>query len=142
MKLLVATDGSKYAMRAVRFAAKLAADSKSPGRITLISVHDDVALNHARQIVGRQAVDNYLRDLSEKDLSAARKILDKAGVRHDMIIRTGHVAAEIAATADKGGFDLIVVGSKGRSALGDLLIGSIARRVTELANTPVLLVKK
>ena len=75
------------------------------------------------------------------DYLKSRKLLDKAGVRHDMVIRTGHIAAEIAAAASEGGFDLLVLGSKGRSSLKDLLIGSVAQRVSELSKVPVLLVK-
>ncbi|MFN9489086.1 MAG: universal stress protein, partial [Betaproteobacteria bacterium] len=44
MKILLATDGSKNALRAVRHAARLAADLKSETSITLISVHDATAL--------------------------------------------------------------------------------------------------
>ena len=40
-----------------------------------------------------------------------------------------------------GHFDLIVLGSKGRSALKDLVIGSVAMRVSAVATTPVVLVK-
>jgi nucleotide-binding universal stress UspA family protein len=58
-----------------------------------------------------------------------------------MVIRTGHVSAEIAAAATEGGFDLLVLGGKGRSGLKDLLMGSVAQRVTELSKVPVLLVK-
>ncbi|MEI8302745.1 MAG: universal stress protein [Burkholderiales bacterium] len=141
MKILLATDGSKNALRAVRHAVKLVAELKSPSTVTLISVHDDTALRHAERFVGRKAVNDYLRDLSDQDLAAARKVLDKAGVRHDMVIRTGHVAAEIAAAATEGGFDLLVLGGKGRSGLKDLLMGSVAQRVTELSKVPVLLVK-
>ncbi|MBU6271153.1 MAG: universal stress protein [Betaproteobacteria bacterium] len=141
MKILLATDGSKNALRAVRQTVKLVAELKSPSTVTLISVHDDTALRHAERFVGRKAVNDYLRDLSEQDLADARKLLDKAGVRHDMVIRTGHVAAEIAAAASEGGFDLLVLGSKGRSGLKDLLMGSVAQRVGELSKVPVLLVK-
>jgi nucleotide-binding universal stress UspA family protein len=141
MKILVATDGSKNALRAVKYAAKLVDDLKSESTITLISVHDDVALRHAERFVGKKAVADYLHDLSEQDLADSRKALDKAGVRHDMVIRTGNVGAEIAAAAAEGKFDLILMGSKGRSALKDLLMGSVAQRVMEFAKTPVLMVK-
>jgi nucleotide-binding universal stress UspA family protein len=141
MKILVATDGSKNALRAVKYAAKLTEDLKSPSTITLISVHDDVALRHAERFVGKKAVTDYLRDLSEQDLADSRKALDKTGVRHDMVIRTGNIGAEIATAAQEGKFDLIVMGSKGRSALKDLLMGSVAQRVMEFAKTPVLMVK-
>jgi nucleotide-binding universal stress UspA family protein len=141
MKILLATDGSKNSMRAVKFAIRLTEESATPGTITLISVHDDTALRHAQRFVGKKAVEEYLRDLSDKDLAEARRVLDKAGVKHDMVIRYGHVAAEIADAGSSGKFDMIVMGSKGRSALKDLLVGSVAQRVVELAKVPVLLVK-
>ena len=141
MKILLATDGSQSSLRAVQFAIRLIDENKASGTVTLISVHDDTALRHAQRFVGKQAVDEYLRDLSDQDLAQARELLDKAGVRHDMVIRHGHIAAEIAAAAGTGGFDMIVMGSKGRSALKDLLVGSVAQRVVELSEVPVLLVR-
>ena len=141
MKILVPTDGSKNALRAVKYAAKLAGEFKTESTITLISVHDDTALRHAERFVGKKAVEEYLRDLSEKDLGESRKALDKAGVRHDMVIRTGHVAGEIATMAEQGKFDLVVIGSKGRTAFKDLIVGSVAQRVSEMSKVPVVLVK-
>ena len=142
MKILVATDGSRPALRAVRYAAKFAGKLLSaPTSITLISVHDDVALRHAQSFVGRATVVDYLRELSEKEVKPARRLLASAGVKHDMEIRIGHVAEEIVDCATSGKFDLIVLGAKGRSAFADLLIGSVAQRVLATAKTPVLLVK-
>ena len=142
MKILVAIDGSKFSMHAVKFAAKLV-ESLLPDSnvITLISVHDDVGLRHAKAFVGNDVVADYLRELSDKDLEPARKILDEAGVKHDMVVKTGQVAQEIIDCAKSGTFDLIVLGSKGRGAIADLLIGSVAQRVLTMAQTPVLLVK-
>lgn len=140
MKILVATDGSKNSLRAVKHMVKLAPQFKDPLNVTLVSVHDDVALRHAERFVGRAAVDDYLRELSEKDLAEARRTLDKAQIHHDMVIRTGHVASEIVAVGSAGKFDLIVLGSKGRSAIEDLLVGSVAKRVMELSKIPLLLV--
>lgn len=142
MKILVATDGSKHALHAVKFAAKLIAQMRSDAkRITLISVHDDVSLRHARSFVGASVVDDYLRELSEKELLPSRKALDALGIQHDMVIRTGAVAKEIVDLADKGKFDMIVLGCKGRGAVADLLIGSVAQRVQAHAKQPVVLVK-
>ena len=56
-------------------------------------------------------------------------------------VKIGSVAELIAETAAKGKFDLIVMGSKGRTALKDLLMGSVAQRVAALSMVPVLLVK-
>ncbi len=142
MKILVATDGSNCALRAVEYAAKLARSmSATTNTITLISVHDDAGLRHAKAFVGNEGVADYLRELSEKELKAARDLLDAADLKYDIEIRTGHVAREIVDCADTGRFDLLVLGAKGRGAMADLLIGSVAQRVLATATTPVLLVK-
>jgi nucleotide-binding universal stress UspA family protein len=67
-------------------------------------------------------------------------LLVKAGIQHNAIIQTGHVADTIAALANKG-FDMVVMGSKGSSGLADLLLGSVAQRVMATCDKPVLLVK-
>ncbi len=142
MKLLVAVDGSKNSLRAVKYAAKLAHLLRtSSNKITLVSVHDDTGLRHARAFVGKAEVADYLRELSEKELRPARKLLKDDGIGYDMEIRTGHVAQEIIDCATAGGFDMIVLGSKGRGALADLLLGSVAQRVLANAKQPVLIVK-
>ena len=140
MKFLVATDGSAPSLRAVKYAAKLADLMGSPAStITLVSVHDDVGLRHAKAVVGSDVVKDYLRELSEKELRPATKALDAADIQHDCVIRTGNPASEIVALAGKGRFEMIVMGSKGRGALTDLLVGSVAHRVLATAKTPVLL---
>jgi len=142
MKILVATDGSKPAMHAVKYAIKLLRSlSSTSNSITLISVHDDVGLRHAKSFVGKDAVADYLREVSDKEMKPARKLLDSAGVKHDMEVRTGHVAQEIVRCAKAGKFDLIALGAKGRGAIADLLLGSVAQRVLTMAETPVVLVK-
>ena len=57
MKILVASDGSKHAMHAVKYAAKLVGQlSAVSNSITLVSVHDDAGLHHARSLMGSDAV--------------------------------------------------------------------------------------
>ena len=142
MKILVATDGSKPAIHAVKYVVKLLQSlSSTANSVTLISVHDDVGLRHARSYVGKDAVDRYLRELSEKELKPAQKLLDSAAIKHDMEVRTGHVAQEIVGCAQAGKFDLIALGAKGRGAFADLLLGSVAQRVLTMADMPVVLVK-
>jgi nucleotide-binding universal stress UspA family protein len=142
MKVLVATDGSKAALHAVKYTIRLLAQLASPSNaVTLISVHDDVGLRHARRFVGSDAVEEYLRELSDKELKPASKLLDAANVRHDMVIKTGHISQEIVDFARSCKFDLIVLGAKGRGAIADLLLGSVAQRVLAMATCPVLLVK-
>jgi len=140
MKILVAVDGSKSSLNAVKYAAKLSANMRSNDLITLITVHDDVGMRHAQQFVGKAQVQDYLRELSEKELKSALSVLVKAGIKHNTIIHTGHVAEVIANTANKG-FDLVFMGTKGRAGIVDLLVGSVAQRVVATCKKPVLLIK-
>jgi nucleotide-binding universal stress UspA family protein len=47
MKILVPVDGSKSALNAVKYAAKLSANLRTNDTVTLITVHDDQGLRHA-----------------------------------------------------------------------------------------------
>jgi nucleotide-binding universal stress UspA family protein len=141
MKVLLPIDGSKSSLNAVKYVAKLAKNSRSPVSVTLVSVHDDVGLGHVKQFVAKSVVDDYLREVSEKELKPAQKVLDAAGVKHNMVIRRGPISQEIIALANKDKVDIIVMGAKGRSGLLDVLIGSVAQRVSSSAKQPVMLVK-
>ncbi len=141
MKILVATDGSKASLAAVQYAAQLAVALRTKDRVTLLSVHDHLAFKHVKRFVSKGAIEEYLRELSEAELAPARAAMDKSRVKFDIEIRQGHVADEIIKAASEGGFDMIVMGAKGRSALKDLLLGSVAQRVLSTAKIPVVLVK-
>jgi nucleotide-binding universal stress UspA family protein len=74
-------------------------------------------------------------------LLAAQKILDAAGVAHDMQIEYGRAADVLIEVSTKGKFDMIVLGSKGRSTLKNFVMGSVALSVLSSATIPVVLVR-
>ena len=141
MKILLPVDSSKSSLNAAKYVGKLAKDLRSKCTVTLISVHDDIGLGHVKQFVANSVIDDYLREVSEKELKAAQKALDTAAVKHNMVIKRGNVANEIIALANKEKFDLVVMGSKGRSGIVDAIMGSVAQKVSNAAKQPVLLVK-
>ena len=53
----------------------------------------------------------------------------------------GEVAPEIARVAQKEGVDQIAMGTRGMTALGNLLLGSVAQKVIHLSPVPVVVVK-
>ena len=134
-------DGSKSSLNAAKYVAKLAKDLRSKCSVTLVSIHDDIGLGHVKQFVAKSVIDDYLRETSEKELKTAQKALDAAGVKHSMVIKRGNVAQEIINLANKEKFDLIVMGSKGRTGILDALMGSVAQKVSASAKQPVLLIK-
>lgn len=141
MKILIPVDGSKSSLNAAKYAAKLTKDLRSKCAVTLLSIHDDAGLGHVKQFVAKSVVDDYLREVSEKELKAAQKALDVAGVKHSMVIRQGNVAQEIINLANKEKFDLIIMGSKGRTGIVDTLMGSVAQKVSSNAKQAVMLIK-
>ncbi len=141
MKLLVAVDGSKSSLSAARYAAKLASSMRGHNHITLLSVHDDSALKLFKSYVPKGVIGDFLRELSDKDLAPSRKALDKAGIAHDMAIRYGDITAQILEEIQSSGCDMIVLGSKGRGTVKNLLVGSVAQKVLANASVPVLLVR-
>ncbi|NDI27254.1 MAG: universal stress protein [Burkholderiaceae bacterium] len=76
MKILLPIDGSKTSLSAAKYVAQLVANIRSKCSVTLISVHDDFGLNHVKQFVSKSVVDDYLREISEKELKPAQKVLD------------------------------------------------------------------
>jgi nucleotide-binding universal stress UspA family protein len=141
MKVLLPIDGSKSSLNAAKYLVKMSKNSRSPITVTLVSVHDDSGLGYVKQFVDKNIVNDYLREISEKELKAAQKVLDIAGVKHNIVIMRGHVADEIMSLANKDKVDMIVMGAKGRSGFLDILMGSVAQRVCSIAKQPVLLIK-
>ncbi|WP_206075444.1 universal stress protein [Polynucleobacter campilacus] len=114
---------------------------RSKCTVTLASIHDDIGLGHVKQFVAQSVINDYLREISEKDLKSAQKALDVAGIKHTIMIKRGNVAQEIINLANKEKFDLIVMGCKGRTGILDALMGSVAQKVSSSAKQAVLLVK-
>ena len=59
-----------------------------------------------------------------------------------MLMENGDPSEEIARVAAEGGFDLIVVGSRERGAVAELLLGSVSKTLVRTAPGPVLVVGK
>jgi nucleotide-binding universal stress UspA family protein len=141
MKILVAIDGSPNSVRALRYAVALAGKMTEATTLLLANVHDDVALRSAAQFVAKESLDTYLDDLGATELEEAIKVAEGSGIHHETRLLRGPIGNTLAQAAASEGCDLMVLGSKGRSALKDLLIGSVAHQVTLASTVPVLLVR-
>jgi nucleotide-binding universal stress UspA family protein len=141
MKLLIATDGSKASEGAVKYAARLFKSFSSENHITLITVQDDSSLRLFKKHTSKEVVEDYLREGADINLAWSVRYLNKINLPHDMAIRYGHPSEQIIKEAKAGKFDMIIMGTKGRSSWGDTVIGSVAQRVVATSKTPVLLVK-
>ena len=72
--------------------------------------------------------------------AALRAAAARARVRLRVTEQHGDPAGVILLHANAGGFDLVVLGTHGRTGVGRLRVGSIAEQVTQRARCPVLIV--
>jgi nucleotide-binding universal stress UspA family protein len=141
LKLLIAVDGSAHAQRAIDAAARLQPQTCGLDAV-LMHVRDVPVYSDQYPPLDAQAVEFALQQQQSALLDAALASARQAGLeRVRTLAGVGIAAQEIARTASELGVDMILIGTHGRSALGGLLLGSVAQRVVHLAGVPVLLVK-
>ena len=142
MKILLAVDGSRFALDAVDSLIAHADWYREKLSVELVTVHLPVPkLPRMGLVVGRNQIKRYYEEEGEACLRAARKKLDAAGIAYNAHVLVGRVAETIVRHASRARCDLILVGSQGRSAARNMLVGSVATRVLQLASMPVMLVK-
>ena len=139
MKILVAVDGSTHTEHAIDYLVRHAAQFGG-AEIELLTVHLPIPGRPARHL-GREVVDSYYGDECEKALAPARRALKKAGVQFTEGFKVGNPGAVIAAHADEGKFDMVIMGSHGHGALGNLVMGSVATEVLAGCKAPVLVIR-
>ena len=140
-KILVPMDGSSAAMRALKQAIALA--RLSPGSsIHLVHAHDEPLIyGEIAVYVPREKMESLQRQHSEALLAPAEAQLKAAGVPCTKDVLSGSIGQVIAAHAERLGCELIVMGRHGKTALGDLLVGSVAQKVLHATKLPVMLVR-
>jgi nucleotide-binding universal stress UspA family protein len=135
-KILHPTDFSENAGHAFTLACSLARDFGA--RLILAHVHPP-PFEAPTELAPPPAPGVPPKAPREK-LKALRPEDPKVAVEH--YFRVGDEAEEIIRLAEEEGCDLIVMGTQGRTALGRLLMGSVAEQVLRRAPCPVLTVKQ
>jgi nucleotide-binding universal stress UspA family protein len=138
--IIVATDGSPSADRAVDAAAELAKATGSG--LIILTVGGNLSGEELRQLAGAEG------DLSKELEMAANKILEAARKRalqkglSNVTLRSGwgDPAENIIDTIQRENADLLVIGRRGHSRLSGLLLGSISQKMTSLAPCRVMVV--
>jgi nucleotide-binding universal stress UspA family protein len=134
-KILVPTDGSKSAKKAGAYAVDLAKQLNAS--ILVLSVIDYRSLIARTVPASKTAIrtiepiEDYLKEAAERFAAEILKMCDKSGVVSEMSIKTGHPVEEIVKEAKKSKTDLIVMGSRGRSALSATVLGSVSYGVIQ-----------
>jgi len=117
--ILVGTDGSPTASIAVDRSAEVAAASKA--KLTIMSVGKT---DRAQAVVDKEA-----------------QRLGSAGVTIATLVGSGDPSVALVEEAEKGDYDLVVVGNKGMTGASRFFLGSVPNKVSHHIPTALLIVR-
>ena len=143
MKVLVPIDGSKHSTEGLRVASHFAKTNKA--KISILNVIASVAdVDLELSASDRDRLLESLKRRGEDLLAKAKDQMKTHGVTDiSTVLVTGDSPAqEIVAFAEKEKIDLIVIGSKGKSATARFLLGSVASKVVKYSHCCVYVVKE
>lgn len=127
--LLVCVDGSEHSTRALEVAVRLA--EKMGSRITLLNVQDQRL---------QKASSKAVEELADKIFSNALSAVEKGRVKLEKKLEIGVPSDRIVEVAERGKYDLIVLGKRGLGKVKRFLLGSISDDVIQKAKTSILVV--
>ena len=136
-RILIATDGSEYTKEAVstglRLAKILGAD------VTALYVIDQTSFVSFPIDSSIVSVYSLLENEGKRAVDEVKKEGEQQGIKVTPVVVEGSPTRKIVEMA--ADFDLVVIGTLGRSALSKLFMGSVAERVNRYAPCPVLVVR-
>ncbi len=140
MKILLAVDGSAYTKKMLAYLASHSELFGAGNDFTVLTVQLPLP-PRARAAVGAQAAATYYEEEAAKITGAAAKTLKRNGIEPKVVHKVGSPGEQISKVAESGAFDLLIMGSHGHGALGNLVMGSVATQVLAHCSVPVLLVR-
>jgi len=141
MKILIPVDGSDNSSRAVEHAVKLASALREESQLLLLNVQWNIAAGNVKLFINQETINDHHRTQGMAALVKARALLDEAKLPYQYHISVGRPAEAIVQYANEQAVDQIVMGAQGQDTLANLLLGSIAGKVIQLAKIPVTITK-
>ena len=135
LNILVAVDGSRSSDRAHESAVELARAMRS--KLTVLTVAPPLAHYVTFAGVSSETMRKELDRWAAKILDEATALVPDDVIAH-RVQRTGHAGPEILAEVKRGGYDLVVLGSRGRGRAQEGLLGSVNLYLHFHAHVPLL----
>jgi nucleotide-binding universal stress UspA family protein len=137
-RILFATDFSRWAQRAEDYACALACSWRAS--LTVLSVAEFPPGLNPDYLVNQQYLADLLKHASAQ-LVDLKGRAEGRGIAVTTRVATGIPSEEVISAAREEDSDLIVVGTRGKTGLAHILLGSTAERVIRGAPCPVLSVR-
>jgi len=139
--ILVPVDYSEPSRRALELALSLA----EAAQVTVIHVWDRPAYVGEEVVAhpdgSRRSLSELIRDNAERDMTEFLSLVKvPAGKTFQHRLVSGDPVSTIIAEASKPGYDVLVVGTHGRTGVTKLLLGSVTEKLIRLSPIPVLTV--
>jgi nucleotide-binding universal stress UspA family protein len=143
-RILVPVDFSAHSEKAVRYATTVA--NRFGARLELVHVVEDPFVTGAWSseafVPNMPELLDTLTNAAQQQMAELKTRLAAHGFVVETAVITGQPAQTIVEHAIRGGFDLIVMGTHGRTGLSHVVMGSIAERVVQKAPCAVLTVRE
>jgi nucleotide-binding universal stress UspA family protein len=141
LKVLLPVDGSENATRATQKLIESVGWYKEPPRVDLLAVHLPVPrFSNMSVVISNEMIERYYVEECDAMLAPSKKALDAAGVSYIPHRLVGAIAESIIEQAKQLDSTIIYMGTRGMTALSNMVLGSIATRVLHLTHIPVVLV--
>jgi len=127
-KILCPVDFSDASERALNNAMTLA--SRLKAELTVLHVHSPLIIHSPRLKVDHDHENAILRKRQQKEFNDFLSEFRSAQVPFKVLFREGVPEETIQETIQKGKFDLLVMGTTGRTGLSRILMGSVTEKVT------------
>ncbi len=137
--VLFPTDGSDTATEAAAHAIDMA--TRHDAGLHVLYVVDHHRVSQMAPKLGTDHIKRTLEQEGERITSETAATAREAGVETVEVVREGTPGQTVVDYADEIGADAIVMGTNGRSGIDRLLLGSVAERVIQLSELPVMTVK-
>ena len=139
-RIIVATDGSSGANRALDMGARMAKDSGS--KLIILTIGGNIKSNELRHLASIAGdLSKTLKSASNKILTQAKKRVERMGLADVKLqCEWGDPAEAIINTVKREKADILVIGRRGQGRLAGLLLGSISQKLVALAPCTVVVV--
>ncbi|PXW91427.1 nucleotide-binding universal stress UspA family protein [Streptohalobacillus salinus] len=136
-KILLASDGSEFAIRACEKAVELAKLNEN-AHVTILYVVDGAT---SKADATRQWNASDLDRSRKEKLAISERKLKEANVPYEIKVLHGDPGPTIVEYADENSSDIVIIGSRGLNSLQEMVLGSVSHKVAKRTTCPVMIVK-